>query len=225
MFGALSPAVIVSADVISENNAVADLHTMNDDNIVYTFSENSYIKELSNNNGIVSYLAVEENGENNIVEINRNTNEISINGQLIMVEESTSDDDISSLAFQDAEPFSMIIPYSTAPTINYSTALNANSRIPFRGIALFTTTLIGAIPGLGWSIASAIATSVAGYTPEWVHVTYTQYRSNQTYTSSYDGTRYNKVINRNVRVYKNSVSSGNLVYGPVHGSWFDPVRP
>lgn len=39
MFGALSPAVIVSADVISENNAVADLHTMNDDNIVYMLNE------------------------------------------------------------------------------------------------------------------------------------------------------------------------------------------
>ena len=81
------------------------------------------------------------------------------------------------------------------------------------------------MPGVGWGVAAAAASGVASYAPNWVYVTYTQYKSKQTYTSSYDGIKYNKCINQKIRIYKNSVSSKNLVYGPFNGSWFNPVRP
>jgi len=32
-------------------------------------------------------------------------------------------------------------------------------------------------------------------------------------------------INKNVTFYKTSVSNANKIYGPVQGSWFDPIRP
>ena len=52
------------------------------------------------------------------------------------------------------------------------------------------------MPGVGWGVAAAAASGVASYAPNWVYVTYTQYKSKQTYTSSYDGRKYNKCINQ-----------------------------
>lgn len=218
-FVTLSP-VVVSAHGFSEEETVVDLHDAVDDDIVYSFSDNSYIKKLSSDNGVVSYLAVEENGDSNIVEINQNTHEVSIDGKLISSEYVVSDNQDSSFESQD----SMIIPYAT-PTADFRSAGRHNLRIPFGGLAVFTTALIGAIPGVGWAVAAAAASAVATYAPNWVHLTYTQYKSIETYVSSYSGSRYKKGTNRNINVYKNSVSSANLVYGPFQGGWFDPIRP
>lgn len=218
-FVTLSPAV-VSAHGVSEEGTVVDLHDVVDDDIVHRFSENSYIKKLSNDNGLVSYLAVEENGDSNIIKINEYTHEVSIDGKLLTPEYVVADNQGSSFESQD----SLITPYAI-PTIDFRSAGRHNLKIPFGGVAVFTTALIGIVPGIGWGVAGAAASAVASYVPSWVYVTFTQYKSIETYVSSYSGSRYKKGTNRNINIYKNSVSYANLVYGPVQGGWFDPIRP
>lgn len=60
---------------------------------------------------------------------------------------------------------------------------------------------------------------------ENVWMTFTQYESKESYYSNYNAVYYKKCINKNVTFYKTSVSNANKIYGPVQGSWFDPIRP
>ena len=113
------------------------------------------------------------------------------------------------------------------PTINYSSGINYSGTVPWKGSLTLLTTALSALLGAGNSVAgwaSAIV-SVLTADAENIYITFTQYSSNEQYYSSYYGYYYNKRINMNIRFYESSVSSSNLIYGPVNGNWFDPIRP
>lgn len=114
----------------------------------------------------------------------------------------------------------------TRTTVDYSSVRNFKSKIPWKGsvtlLAAGITAVVGGGNGVGWAatIASALTADA-----ENVWVTFAQYASKETYYSSYHGMYYKKCINKNITFYKTSVSKSNIIYGPVDGGWFDPVRP
>ena len=115
------------------------------------------------------------------------------------------------------------VPFTRA-TVDYSTANNLTYDIPWRGTAAVFATLIALVPGLGTTVISTIV-GFAAAEGEKLYVTMTQYRSKESYYSSYTGSYYKKAINKNIRAYTSNISPNNLRYGPVDGAWFDPVRP
>lgn len=130
-------------------------------------------------------------------------------------------------AYIDGELIPFVTEYLASPnaTVNYSTGINLSYHVPWQTTATLTAGVIMALfPGIGTGIADAIVNAVANEGPD-IYVTCTQYRSVEQYYSSYAGVYYNKAINMNIRAYKYSVAPANLFYGPVNGSWFDPVRP
>lgn len=139
-----------------------------------------------------------------IVTMNRETFALTIDGEVIM-------------------PTITELPVSRT-TVDYSTAVNVKYEIPWKGVASVVASLVSKAPGIKYDVASGIVNAVAAEGPTLIS-TYTQYRSVEQYYSSYHGAYYNKVISLNSCVYKNSISSSNLLYGPVDGDWFDPIRP
>lgn len=108
------------------------------------------------------------------------------------------------------------------PTINKSSAANVNTKLPWKGSAIALSALLGAwLGGINvMGIASTVA-SVMTADSGTLTLKFTQYRSKEAYTSSYDGSHYNKCIDKNIRIYYGK----KLVYGPKSGNWFAPVRP
>lgn len=127
-----------------------------------------------------------------------------------------------------------VIPYSveeisippTRATINYSTARNFSSKIPWKGSTiLLTAAITAAVAGVaaaGWAATIAGALTADA---ENIYLTFTQYDSVESYYSSYHGYYYKKCINKNITFYENEIDSDKIIYGPVDGNWFDPVRP
>ena len=126
----------------------------------------------------------------------------------------------------DGEDYYPIIQELAMPmtTMDYSSAVNLTYNIPWRGTAAVISTLLSVCPGIGYNIAAAIVAYVAAEGAP-LYITFTQYKSVEDYYSTYYNIYYKKAINMNLRAYKNSISSNNFIYGPVNGSWFDPVRP
>lgn len=112
----------------------------------------------------------------------------------------------------------------TRATVDYSSGLYLEYDIPWRGAAAMTAAIMAAVPGLGWTIAGAIVGAIAAE-GEKLYITLTQYSSKESYYSSYTCSYYKKAINKNIKAYSKSISPSNLIYGPVDGAWFDPVRP
>lgn len=152
---------------------------------------------------LIEYIVTDGNDTHRIT-INRETYVLTINGETFVPEIEE-------------------IPLTRA-TIDYSTAINLKYDIPWRGMAAMASAIMAVVPGLGWTIASAIVGAI-GAEGEKLFITMTQYQSKESYYSSYAGIYYKKAINKNIRAYTRSISSGNLIYGPVDGGWFDPVRP
>lgn len=112
----------------------------------------------------------------------------------------------------------------TRATVDYSSAVNVKYDIPWRGVSVMAATIMATVPGIGWTIAAAIVGAIAAEGDK-LYITMTQYHSKESYYSSYTGSYYKKAINKNIKAYSGSISSSNLIYGPVDGAWFDPVRP
>lgn len=114
----------------------------------------------------------------------------------------------------------------TRATIDYSSARNIQMKIPWKGSVILLASAIGfAVGGVnGSGIAGTIAGALTA-DAENLWVTYTQYDSKESYYSSYANVYYKKSINKNINFYETSVKASNKVYGPIQGSWFDPVRP
>lgn len=141
-----------------------------------------------------------ENGETHVIIINRQTYVLTIDGEEIIPEIEE-------------------IPLTRA-TVNYSTGINLTYDIPWRGAAAMTGVIIATVPYIG-TVAGAIVAAIATEGNP-LRITMTQYKSVESYYSSYAGIYYNKVINKNIRAYS---PVNTLIYGPVDGAWFDPVRP
>lgn len=114
----------------------------------------------------------------------------------------------------------------TRATIDYSSARRFESKIPWKGsVTLLSAAIAGLVSGgsaAGWAATVAGALTADA---ENIWLTFTQYDSVESYYSNYYSTYYKKSINKNIIFYQNSVSSANIVYGTVQGSWFDPIRP
>ena len=114
------------------------------------------------------------------------------------------------------------VPYST---VDYATAANYSYKIPWKGAVATATTIAGFLSNsIKVGVILGAINGVAAEAPN-LHLTFTQYQSKEIYYSNYYNTNYRKAINKNVSVYKNSISSSNRIYGPVDGGWFDPIRP
>lgn len=175
--------------------------------------EDGKITEVNNNNPYERTLLVtEDDGEEYYVTMNYETNQLFIDGVEIYTEVSTEENTENG-----------IMPFAT---VDQSTGVTVSHKIPWKGsVTLLAAAIAGLISGgsaAGWAatIAGALTADAENL---WVR--YTQYKSKENYYSNYHGTYYKKARNMNVRFYKTSISSNNLIYGPVHGSWFDPIRP
>lgn len=216
---------ILSLMVILGSTVLSPIAAQDQEEKVVYSEEDWYIAEVFNANpDETTLMAVEENGERSYVTTNHITNEVFIDGELIETEFLEVDDNIYGINKRNLSNNGDIILAST-PTIDYLTRLPVSHTIPVRGIAALTAAIASFLPGVGWAVAQEMATRVAAYGPEYAVVAYNQYKSRQSYYSNYHGVYYNKAINRDIRTYKESANSSNLVHGPVHGSWFDPIRP
>lgn len=143
-------------------------------------------------------------GETHIIVVNRETNEVTVDGVTL-------------------QTISVEVPL-TRTTIDYSSRADNTVMIPVTGTAVMISTILTLLPGLQYQVAASIVDIVsAGFYD--IYITYSQYKSVENYWSSYYSIYYKKAINRDIRAYRTSVSANNLKYGPVNGSWFDPVRP
>lgn len=115
---------------------------------------------------------------------------------------------------------------TTRATINYSSARSYQYKVPWKGSAILLGTAIGGLIGgiNGASVGSTLASALTA-DAENVWMTFTQYESVESYYSNYNGIYYHKCINQNIIFYKTSISSANKIYGPIQGTWFDPIRP
>lgn len=176
------------------------------DNIAYV--GDGYIQELETNNPDTKrWKVVDSNTEYDLL-INYKEHFIQI------------DDEITPYFVEELE-----LPVTRA-TIDYSSARSFQYKVPWKGSATLLAAavggLIGGAPVAGWAATVAGALTADA---ENVWVTFTQYDSVESYYSNYNAVYYHKCINRNIIFYENSISSANKRYGPVHGSWFDPIRP
>lgn len=161
--------------------------------------------EVESNDPFVRNYKITDGNESMFVSINNNTYEVYIDGELVPFE-------VEPIALPNA-------------TVNYSTGVNLTYNVPVKATVSLTAAAISLFcPGIG-AYADIIARLVDLGSTNNIYLTCTQYRSVEQYYSSYAGVYYNKAINMNIRAYKNSIASSNLFYGPVNGSWFDPVRP
>lgn len=218
--------IFLSLAVIFGGTLLTPVAVHAEGNVEVKSEEGWYITEISNPNpDEETLLAVEENGDRNYITKNLITNEVYLNGVLIETEIING----SIEGFEPDDEQGKLTPddyvLASGPRIDYLTRLSARHNIPVQGIAALTAAISSLIPGVGWAIAQEMAMRVAVYGPEYAIITYNQYKSIESYYSNYHGVYYNKAINRDIRTYRESSISSNLVHGPVHGSWFDPIRP
>jgi len=114
--------------------------------------------------------------------------------------------------------------YITNATIDYSSATHLRYKIPYRSV-LATATVLSTVLRLpnAFTVASALASALSSDSPD-IWVTYTQYRSRETYVSSYNGQSYHKNCYRNINFYENRIG-GKLLYHIDGEGWWDPIRP
>lgn len=163
--------------------------------------------DIKKTRSVVPYIEeyyVSNDFESHVISINRLTLVMTIDGEVY-------------------EPSLDILP-KTRATIDYETALDFSYNIPWRGTVAAVGVIIATVPGIGFTIAGAIAALWATEGSP-LYITGTQYQSKESYYSNYSNTYYNKVITKNICAYTDSISPNNLIYGPADGSWFDPVRP
>ena len=160
--------------------------------------------QMNNISPYIEEYIVYDKGEKHIITINRETYALTIDDEIFM-------------------PTIEEIPI-TRTSVDYSTGANLKYEIPWRAASVMIASLIAVVPGLKYQVASAIISAVVSEGSP-IFVTYTQYRSKESYYSTYHGMSYKKCICKNIRAYENSISSKNLIYGPVDGGWFDPIRP
>lgn len=111
----------------------------------------------------------------------------------------------------------------TRATVDYSTGVNLSYNIPWKTAAKTLVALIALqIPSPTAQAIINVAVGSAIDEGNDLIVTMTQYMSSEQYYSTYYGTYYKKAINKNIRAY---FPANRLIYGPVDGQWFDPVRP
>lgn len=188
-----------------------------DENIIELPSNETFIKK---------WEIVDEFGTTHYLSMNYDKMEMTLDGETIQfdIEGSATSNTPSDSTSASISPTDVVNP-TAGPTIDSSTAITVTGKIPWKGsVTLLGAAIAGVISGstaAGWAatIASAITADA-----ENVYFRYTQYKSVEKYWSSYHSTYYNKAINRNI-TFRESSSTGKILCGPVHGSWFDPIRP
>ena len=177
----------------------------NEKNIENGESSFNFSKKISFDPFVEKYVISDAN-EYHVIEINRITNILILDGEVFI----PTIDNYSSITL--------------FATVDYATALYLTYDIPWRGTLAMTGVIMATIPGIGWKVAAAIVSFLATEGDK-LYVTCTQYQSKEQYYSQYHGMYYKKSINKNIKAYKKSISPSNLIYGPVDGGWFDPIRP
>lgn len=198
-----------------ENQSIDFLTEMLNSEVSVTEFMESYIQELpSENKYIENYEVTDEFGEKHFLSINRENNEMTIDGETIVPEITEA----SPLLDYGIEAFA---------TIDTSTGRTYGSVIPWKQTVTLTVaailTFVAGIPNTASFIASLIVELLTESAPDFYY-SYTQYNSKESYYSSYYNTYYKKAINQSFRIRQNS-STGKLLYGPTNGNWFDPIRP
>ena len=174
---------------------------------VFAQEENSFeFYKVSSFDPFVEKYIISDADEYHVIMINRVTNILILDGEVFT---------------PTIENINSIVPFAT---VDYSTGYNVSYEIPWRGALAMAGVIMASIPGTVWTVAAAIATGLSAEGDN-LHVTCTQYQSKEQYYSQHHGTYYKKSINKNMKAYKKSVSDSNLIYGPVDGNWFDPIRP
>lgn len=179
----------------------------NTDVISTTYYNNGYSKELASKDINIKRWFIMEDGVSHYLELNTTTNIASLDNEEFKVE-----------IFET--------PINARTTVDSSTGTYVSSKVPYKGSAIAAATLLGAAIG-GWEVGS-IANMIAGVVTadlDNIYYSYRQYQSKEIYYSSYYNTNYRKVINKEISLYTNSISSSNRFYGPADGGWFDPIRP
>lgn len=114
-------------------------------------------------------------------------------------------------------------PYPDFPNVNWASGVYHEHYIPAKeGVEA----IIDALPNGKYFIASYIAKKIANAyfdynLPDHVYITYTVYESHDTYTSPY-GVKYKKYILYDITVYRDYVSSQNIIWGPYNSPWLAP---
>ncbi len=174
-------------------------------NIVGKNYDNLTIRKEIGQNPYEKKTIIYDNGKTTIVIVNHLTGDASIDGIAL-----------------EKKVVHLPLPRTT---VDYSTALSVQYKIPWKGSIAATSTIIMALyTNIYTTTAVAIANFVAAEKYD-VWVSAIQYNSKEDYYSSCYNTYYKKSIYRNITAYKNFVSKQNVIYGPKHGSWFDPIRP
>lgn len=176
------------------------------DNITYVGS--GYIQEITTENpNTKKWLVVDGNNKFDLF--------IDYQNQIMMIDNETIHYTVEEVQ----------LPVTRA-TVDYSTARKFKSKIPWKGsVTLLAAAIAGLVSGgaaAGWAATIAGALTADA---ENIWLTFTQYDSKESYYSSYNGVYYKKCINKDITFYETSVSSANIIYGPVDGTWFDPIRP
>lgn len=153
----------------------------------------------------VEKYVISDGNEYHVIEINRITNVLVLNGEELI---------------PTIKKYNDIVPFTT---VDYTTRFDVTYDVPWRGTLAMTGVIMASVPGIGWKVAAAIAGYLSSEGDK-LYVTCTQYQSKEQYYSEYHGIYYKKSINKNIKAYKKSVSNNNLIYGPVDGVWFDPIR-
>lgn len=114
-------------------------------------------------------------------------------------------------------------PYPDFPNVNWASGVYHEHYIPAKkGVEA----IIDALPSGKYVVAAYIAKKIANAyidynLPDHVYITYTVYESHDTYTSPY-GVNYKKYILYDITVYRDYVSSQNIIWGPYNSPWLAP---
>ena len=109
-------------------------------------------------------------------------------------------------------------------TIDYSSIVWVYYHIPWQDTVDLVVTAISLLAsGVDFSGADTALSIWLTYQPD-IYLTFYQYSSSESYYSVSNGVYYNKRINTNVRIRKDS-TSGTTLWGPGTGNWFDPIQP
>lgn len=182
----------------------------------YYFNKNAYMDMVLIDVNQYEIDVFENNEKIEVIKVNKATHEMRFNN-------GQTNYNVELPAIKTSQVLSApVLKSASHPTINKKSAVNFNSNIPWKGSVIALAAVISAAAGglNAMSVATTVA-SVVTADAGTLTLKFTQYRSNETYKSSYDGTHYHKVINKNVRIYYGK----KRVYGPKDGKWFDPVRP
>lgn len=175
---------------------------------VVVVTDNSTIYETVNTSIYREYKLVENNGKVTVVSFNEETGLLTIGNQVVNVNLSKSEKPLIQ------SQYSIL----SGPTINYDSA--ANGSFSFYSASVELTVIAIQATVTGFSYSTMYDALIAVGNNSLIEVSYTQYRSNESYYSSYYNSYYNKAINKNLKVKDDGVQK----YYSSAGFWFDPIR-